>query len=103
MRCGRLTPWLRSLTLACLAALTAGAETNSSPKTIITEDSRSAALAAKLQAKNVDFDHIFQDLCQMVITNVNTNARTRLDDQVRAMFGGLWLWCRSGGTPKFQD
>ena len=102
MRFGRLTPWFCSLTLACVAPLTASAQTNSPSKPIVTEDTRYAALAAKLQSKNVDFDHIFQDLCQMVITNVNTNARTRLDDQVRAMFGGLWLWCRNGGTPEFQ-
>src|ERR1035437_427944 len=102
MRFRKHIPWLCSCSLACLAALTASAQTNSPSKPIVTEDTRYAALATKLQAKNVDFDHIFQDLCQMVITTVNTNAKTRLDDQVRAMFGGLWLWCRNGGTPAFQ-
>src|SRR5882724_891454 len=100
MRFRKHAAWFCSLTFVCLT--TVSAQTNPPVRPIIPEDNKFAALAAKLQTKNLDFDHIFQDLCQMVITNVSTNARTRLDDQVRAMFGGLWLWCRNGGTPQFQ-
>src|SRR5712675_2238938 len=100
MRFGNHTPRLYCLAIACLTTFTASAQTNPPPKPIVTEDTKFAALAAKLQTKNMDFEHIFQELCKVVITNVN--AKTRLDDQVRAMFGGLWLWCRNGGTPEFQ-
>ena len=102
MRFRKNAPNFWSLAFVCFTAFTASAQTNLPAKPIVTEDTKYAAFAAKLQTKNVDFDHIFQDLCQMVITNVNANAKTRLDDQVRAMFGGLWLWCRNGGTPQFQ-
>jgi len=102
MRFRKQVPWLCSLAFVCFTTFTVSAQTNPPAKPIVTEDTKFAALAAKLQARNVDFEHIFQELCKMVITNVNANAKVRLDDQVRAMFGGLWLWCRSGGTPEFQ-
>ena len=86
----------------CLAAHLADAQSNVPLREIVPEDTKYAAFAAKLQTRDIDFEHIFQELCKMVLTNVSANAKTRLDDQIRAMFGGLWKWCRTGGTPMFQ-
>lgn len=93
---------LGGVLLLCLASTRLAAQTNSTPRDIVPQDAKYDALAKKLQAKGMDFERIFGELCRTVLTNVNADAKLRLDDQVRAMFGGLWMWCRNGGSPQFQ-
>lgn len=102
MKSGRLMLNLGVLLVLCLTHVEANAQTNPPPRDIVPQDTRYAALAKKLQVKGMDFEHMFGEMCQVVLTNVNTDAKLRLDDQVRAMFGGLWIWSRNGGSPTFQ-
>ena len=68
-----------------------------------TQADRYATQAAQLQQRGQDFEQIFTALCQTVLSNADQNTALRIDDQVRAMFGGLWHWTRAGGRPKLQD
>src|SRR5437879_13500272 len=102
MRFPRLIQNLGALLLLCMARTEASAQTNAPPRDIVLQDTKYAALAKKLQAKGMDFERMFGEMCRVVLTNVNADAKLRLDDQVRAMFGGLWIWSRNGGSPTFQ-
>lgn len=55
-----------------------------------------------MKARGMDFEHIFQALCKTALTNATVNPKLRLDDEVRAMFGGMWKWALNGGSPEFQ-
>jgi hypothetical protein len=66
-------------------------------------DKAFAAKAAELQKLNYDFDQIFTELCRAVLVDSAQNPKRDLEDIARSMFGGLWLWARHGGTPRFQD
>jgi hypothetical protein len=65
-------------------------------------DEEFAALARDLQRRGWNFDQIFAACCKRALTNAAVNPKTRIDDQVRAAFGGLWLWSRRGGMPALQ-
>jgi hypothetical protein len=93
---------LTALLLLGLACSVLNAQTNIPPKDITPEDNKYAALATTLKANGMDFDHIFQAMCKTALTNATTNPRLRLDDEVRAMFGGMWKWALNGGSPEFQ-
>jgi hypothetical protein len=71
-------------------------------KKIISPDEQYAVLAGNLQRSGWNFDQIFAELCKTVLSNCDRNPKLPLDDQARAMFGGLWLWTRKGGSPVLQ-
>lgn len=73
-----------------------------SSKKVESFDRKFAEQAAKLSRAGWNFDRIFTDLCKTTLSNLTTNPRLRLDDQVRSMFGGLWIWGRNGGQPTLQ-
>ena len=57
---------------------------------------RFAGMARNLQARHWNFDHIFAALCQLALTNAVINPKTDIQDEVRSMWGGMWLWtCKS--------
>jgi hypothetical protein len=55
--------------------------------------------AAALQQAGADFDATFSALCSNVLVVCDRDPDRRVDDEVRALFGGLWLWARAGGRP----
>jgi hypothetical protein len=61
-----------------------------------------AARALELQRAGADFTGIFSNLCQMALVKSARDPQGRVDDQVRAMFGGLWQWARRDGRPQLQ-
>ncbi len=71
------------------------------PRNVSPEDEKFAALAAYYENEKMTFDQIFAALCRMVISNTDNDPRLDLRDQVRAMWGGLWLWMMRGGKPLF--
>ena len=78
------------------------ADTLSPRQNIVPLDRKFAGQAAELAKRGLDFDRIFAELCKTVITETERNPKLRTDDSARAMFGGLWLWARRGGNPRFQ-
>src|SRR5207249_1660973 len=79
------------------------AATNETVTKVITPlDTKFAAQAAELQRRGSNFDLIFKELCRSTLDEAAKNPRLRLDDCVRSMFGGLWLWARDGGNPSIQ-
>lgn len=85
-----------------LLAVAANAQTNGPTGRVITApDQRYAARAAALQATGTSFTGIFSNLCQMALAEAAA-PHHRVDDQVRALFGGLWHWARHGGRPLLQ-
>jgi hypothetical protein len=102
MRFQKLKRKLAALLAFGLSWTTLNAQTNVPPRDIVPVDYKYAALATTMKAKGMDFEHIFQSLCKTALTNAATNPRVRLDDEVRAMFGGMWKWALNGGSPEFQ-
>ena len=66
------------------------------------EDKRLAAIAGQLQRRGYDFDHLFSELLQVALQEATTNAHVRLDDRIRSVFGGLWIWATGPGRPALQ-
>lgn len=66
-------------------------------------DEEYASLARTLQQRGWNFDQIFSAACQRALTNAAIAGKLPLQDQVRAVFGGLWLWSRRGGNPSLQS
>jgi len=91
-----------AMALCCLAWTTLSAQTNVLPKGIVPRDSKYEALATALKAKGMNFDQLFEAMCKAALTNAAANPRLRLDDEIRAMFGGMWQWGLNGGSPEFQ-
>ena len=91
--------WLIALVLltGCLPAFAQ----QTTPK-ITPDDDRYAALAMRLEKAGSNFDQVFAELCRTALADVDKNPKHRLDDQVRAMFGGMWLWILHGGKPVLQ-
>lgn len=89
-----------ALVLAEASAHAGGQATTA--KKIISPDEQYAVLAGNLQRSGWNFDQIFSELCKTVLGNCDRNPKLLLDDQARAMFGGLWLWSRKGGSPVLQ-
>lgn len=71
-------------------------------KVVVPLDTIFARQAASLQRSGADFEVIFRQLCRATVDAAAKNPRLRLDDCVRSMFGGLWLWARDGGNPALQ-
>ena len=70
---------------------------------IVPRERKFANQAASLEKRGLDFERIFAELCKTVLGDIEQNPRLRIDDSTRAMFGGLWLWARSSGKPRFQN
>jgi hypothetical protein len=83
-------------------ALAALAGNTNAPKTIVPYDDKFADQAAALQKRGYGFDQILAELCKTALANVDKNPKLRLDDHIRSVFGGLWLWTRKGGSPSLQ-
>jgi protein-tyrosine phosphatase len=71
-------------------------------KNIVPLDRKFADQAAALAKRGFDFDRIFAELCQTLIGETEKNPKLPIEDAARSMFGGLWLWARNGGSPRFQ-
>lgn len=56
------------------------------------EDTKFANMARDLQARNWSFDDIFAKLCRTALTNAQDNPRISIQDEVRSLWGGMWLW-----------
>jgi hypothetical protein len=91
--------WLIALILltGCLPSFADQTATKLTP-----DDDRYLALAKSLEKRGSNFDQVFAELCRTALADVDQNPKHRLDDQVRAMFGGMWLWIRQGGKPSLQ-
>jgi hypothetical protein len=63
------------------------------------DDKKFADLARTLQARNWFFDDIFTALCRAALTNVRTNPKLNIQDQARAIWGGMWLWTNKAIEP----
>jgi hypothetical protein len=72
------------------------------PKNIVPPDRRYALLAATLQSRGWNFDQIFAELCKTALSEADKNPKLLLDDETRAVFGGLWIWARNGGNPTLR-
>lgn len=96
----------RVLAVILLLAVVAGpvrADALSPQNKIVPRERKFADQAAALAKRGLDLDRIFAELCQTVIGETAQNPKLRIDDTARSMFGGLWLWARGGGHPRFQD
>ena len=91
---------MKALLLLALGATVAGAQTNS--HVVAAAGQAYAARAAVGQAAGLDFTGIFSNACRQVLDTVAGNPRRRVDDEARAMLGGLWQWARRGGRPLLQ-
>lgn len=92
--------------LAALALLPL--QLNGQTNTVVTDvgapdDTRFAALAAQLEHQGLDFDRIFAGLCQQALKNAHDNPQRPLADQIRSVFGGMWIWTAKGGRPALQQ
>ena len=85
-----------------LFALAAIAGSTNPPKAIVPYDDKFAQQAAAMQKRGYGFDQIFTELCKTALIDVDKNPKLRLDDYIRSVFGGLWLWTRHGGSPSLQ-
>jgi hypothetical protein len=56
------------------------------------EDQKFADLARTLQARYWTFDNIFAALCRAALTNAQANPKLNIQDEARAIWGGMWLW-----------
>lgn len=87
---------MKSIVVICLlAAGVVWADTNS----VVSLDRRFADTASALAKEKLDFDQIFARLCRQAL---DEPSQLPVADRVRSMFGGLWLWARSGGAPVLQ-
>jgi len=70
---------------------------------IVPADNAYAKEAAMLQLRGQNFDQILAALCRRVLANTDADSKLAFEDQVRSMFGGLWLWTQDGtGNPTLQ-
>ena len=95
----------RVLAIILWVVLSAGsgpAEPLSALSKTVPRERKFADQAVALAKRGLDLDRIFAELCQTVISETGQNPKLRIDDSVRSMFGGLWLWARGGGSPRFQ-
>jgi hypothetical protein len=69
---------------------------------IVSADSLFAQQAATLQQRGWNLDQIFAELCRTALANADSNPKYRLDDQIRSVFGGLWIWMGRGGNGRLQ-
>jgi hypothetical protein len=99
MRTGQI---LIGVTLLLTSSAAYAGDGTSAAKKVVAADNQYALLAGNLQRAGWSFDRIFTELCKTALSNCDRNPKLRLDDQVRAMFGGLWLWARKGGSPVLQ-
>ena len=79
------------------------ADALSHPKKPVPLERKFADQAVALEKRGLDLDQIFAELCKTAIGETEQNQKLRIDDSSRSMFGGLWLWARGGGNPRFQD
>lgn len=93
---------LACLLLPSFAAHATDKQRADAPKKIVPTDRRYALLAGTLQARGWNFDQIFTELCKGALAEADKNPKARLDDEARALFGGLWIWARSGGNPTLR-
>ncbi len=90
-----------SVIVLALAPLARGDE--GAKKTLHPLDNKYAALAAYYKSEQMDFSQIFTALCRQALSNADNDPQLKLEDHVRSMFGGLWLWTQgNGGTPILQ-
>ncbi|HVM61700.1 MAG TPA: hypothetical protein VMV72_12630 [Verrucomicrobiae bacterium] len=71
----------------------------SPPKHFPPEDQRFATQARNLQLRNWNFDSIFAALCRTALTNAAVNSKLNIQDEVRSIWGGLWLWTSKNEEP----
>lgn len=93
------------LTLVVLAATvcrTCADEGQSPRHAVEAEDRKYAAVADYYQQEGWSFDQIFAALCKLVLTSADNDPKLALEDHVRSMFGGLWIWSLSGGNCLLQ-
>jgi len=92
-----------SLALLLGCAATAGAATNTNQVVRIESPAkRYAVLAVALDRHGADLDALFQQLCARVLAAAADNPKLRLENEARAMFGGLWNWATNGARPQLQ-
>jgi hypothetical protein len=94
MRLRKISSWLiLGFLLACgPVVLQAADQTPAPPIKFPPEDTKFANLARDLQARNWSFDDIFAKLCRAALTNAQDNPRISIQDEVRSIWGGMWLW-----------
>src|SRR5579862_728849 len=86
--------------LACCAVdLPAADRPLSPPIKLPPADAQFSALAKDLQARNWTFDKIFAELCRTALINAQANPKISIQDQVRSIWGGLWLWTCPDAEP----
>lgn len=86
-----------------LLVVVPGAQTNAPVGQSATAgDGRYADRAGTLEQAGANFAGIFSNLCQMALAESTRVSHRRVDDEVRAMFGGLWHWARRGGKLTLQ-
>ena len=85
--------------VAVTSSITAG---TNSPITVVSYDDKFAEQASALQKRGFNFDQILSELCKTALADVERNPQLLLDDHIRSVFGGLWLWTRRGGSPSLQ-
>ena len=99
----RVRPIFYSILLSiCLVSVTS-AQTATKPIDVgPPQDSEFASLAAKLEQQGRDFDQIFAALCRHALENSHSPDSRPLKDQIRSVFGGMWIWTHKGGRPAIQ-
>src|SRR5947208_791126 len=95
--------WLAGIALSLALAGSGWTHQTNSSTILVPPDNAFAARATELQKTGASFDTIFTELCKLVIADLDAKPKLRNDDQVRALFGGLWLWMRQGGKPTLQN
>ena len=76
--------------------------TTNKPLNVVLYDDKFAEQASALQKRGFNFDQIFAELCKTALADLDKDPKLRLDDYIRSVFGGLWLWTRNGGSPVLQ-
>ncbi len=62
-------------------------------------DKKFANLARTLHARYWSFDDIFAALCRTALKNAQTDPKINIQDQIRAIWGGMWLWTNQAIQP----
>lgn len=78
--------------ISCPIGSGAAVPTLSPPTHFSPEDQRFAVQARNLQLRNWTFDDIFAALCRTALSNAQTNPSVNVQDEVRSIWGGMWLW-----------
>src|SRR2546430_775699 len=94
---------LTGISMLILATVTGLSADTNGFNVIIPPDNAFAVKATELQKAGASFDTIFTELCKLVIVDLDANPKSRVGDQVRAMFGGMWSWMLNGGKPTVQN